>query len=288
MKIYDAVINIGSNSVKLLAPSLSELNFRLSVTSQLSDGEKEGKLAVEAIERTVDAVEDLYKKALEFNPRTIYLYATEAVRSADNRGALLNEIERRTGLTADVIDGESEAVFSFLGAQAEFEKFDALADVGGASTEIVIARQGSPELCNSIPVGAVRLENRFSQDYGALKDFALKQFERFKEFSCPHLVGTGGTFSTIAIAALKLKSYQVERVHGFTLSTGELAALTRTLTALSPQEFTDIYPFVNRRRALVLKAGLAIVNAAAETIKAEKLTVSLSDGLNGYLIYKNK
>ena len=47
---------------------------------------------------------------------TILMVGTAAVRDAPNRAALLERIERETGIACRVIDGETEASLTFLGA----------------------------------------------------------------------------------------------------------------------------------------------------------------------------
>lgn len=286
MKIQDAVINIGSNSVKLLAPSDAPFNFRHSITTQLALGAQNGILDANAMERTATAVKELYDAALSFHPRSVLLYATEAVRSATNAGDLLRKISRSCPLTADVLDGETEARIAYLGAKQSFDTFDALLDIGGASTELLCADTGHVTFQRSLPVGAVRLYDKFKDDYTKLKPYTQQAVSPFQGLTLPAIVGVSGTFSTLAVIALSLKRYDAAAVHGFTCTAEQLETLTQNLLPLSPQEICRRNPPVNLPRANVLKAGLAILNSVAEAANTQKITVSVSDGLEGYLVYK--
>src|SRR3954453_5932530 len=69
--------------------------------------------------------------------------ATEAVRAASDGATFAREAESVLGVPLHIISGQREAELSFLGAASRHasRKEWALVDLGGGSTEVVIARE---------------------------------------------------------------------------------------------------------------------------------------------------
>lgn len=277
-----AVINIGSNSVKLFVPSLGRFGYRKVVTSRLAAHSSDGGRTLElgSMKRTFDAVSELVREAEEKNASDIFVYATEALRSASNGHILTDRIKSELKIDVDVISGKQEAEIAAAGASLSFPDCDAFADIGGASTEIALRRGEKLEYA-SYPVGAVRLD-----EAGTDVDFLEKQAEAALKISgaAKHIVGMGGTFSALACISLGLDAFDESAVHGAVLSFAELERLRGVLKPLTPGEITERYPAVTSLRAKVIKAGLAITCAVANLTKADDITVSLDDGLKGYAL----
>lgn len=271
--------------MKLLAPDGSELNYRKTVTCQLVKGRKDGYLLPEAMDRACEAVTRLFNEALAYKPESVLIYATEAVRSAANGSYLLKKIKQATGIDADVIDGATEAFCAYLGALGFFPDLDCTLDVGGASTEIVRVESGVCQK-HSFPFGAVQLTDLFGQNYGNLFDSACFALKELPCRADKKVIGTSGTFASIAVVAADMPIFSPEAVHGCELTKSVLHDVTEKIAPLSPERIHKLYPAIEIKRANVLKAGVAIVNAIMERTLARSVTVSSADGLVGYLVYK--
>ena len=67
--------------------------------------------------------------------------ATAAIRNSANRSHVLERIEAETGLTIELISGEQEAGYGFLGMINSMSVTDGLLiDIGGGSTEVSLFR----------------------------------------------------------------------------------------------------------------------------------------------------
>lgn len=281
-----AVINIGSNSVKMYIPTKERFGFKKVLTTQLAAGaEDDGRLLnSSALSRSFDAVSELVDEARNRNIDNIFIYGTEALRRAENGHILTDRIAQETALTVELIDGQTEALCAVLGARSSFPKHNVFIDIGGASTEA--AKLDGEEIASvSFPIGAVRLEQAHGQDFFALKAKAESEIGFFGKAS--HFVGLGGTFTALASVSLGLKEYSPEKVHGAVLNLSKLKALARELSPLSADDIERFCPILTKPRARVLKAGLAIAITVAERFSAEDLTVSADDGLKGYAILKS-
>ena len=122
----------------------------------------DGTLTAESIARTAEAAIALVQVARDAGATTILMIGTAAVRDAPNRAALLERIERETGIACRVIDGETEASLTFLGATIGHPLVGTLAvgDIGGGSTERIIAVDGAIRERISVPIGSGRLTER--------------------------------------------------------------------------------------------------------------------------------
>ena len=130
-----AVIDVGSNSVRYALINDNTTIAQKEINSTvLADGLFfSGMLNDAAINRTVTAVAEFCNKARKANADKIYIFATEAVRAAKNGKEFTNAVYKTTGITVDVIEGETEALIGFMGASENLNNTSAVFDVGGAS-----------------------------------------------------------------------------------------------------------------------------------------------------------
>src|SRR5664279_3290817 len=87
-------------------------------------------------------------------------FATSAVRDAANSEEVLAHVEERTGVRIRVLPGEDEARLTFLAVRRWFGWSSgrlAVFDIGGGSLEIAAGHSESPDIAQSLPLGAGRL-----------------------------------------------------------------------------------------------------------------------------------
>ena len=158
-----AIIDIGSNSVRLMTMADGKVFYKVLITTRLGEGlASSNLLKAESIERTARAVETLQKKAKDEGAKNVYAFATAAVRSAKNCKDFVQRVDELCALKVDVVSGEMEAE---LGAKGAVGKRDgALIDIGGASTELIVQKAGAIVYKKSIDVGAVRLKDLCGRD----------------------------------------------------------------------------------------------------------------------------
>ena len=112
-----AVIDIGSNSVRLMINVDGQTLYKLVETTRLAEGMGSEKLLkAQAVDRTVSAVSFFVKKAKEERANKVYVFGTAAVRNAVNCHQFTKAIKDATGQDVDVISGEMEALIGRIGA----------------------------------------------------------------------------------------------------------------------------------------------------------------------------
>ncbi|MDO5401009.1 MAG: hypothetical protein Q4F17_08525 [Eubacteriales bacterium] len=157
-----AIIDIGSNSMRLSVYETEGANFRILFKEKIMAG-----LAgyVEQGSLTDGGIRCAYEGLLAFREildalgiEKTRVFATASLRNVQNTDEAVAAIERATGYSVDVLSGEQEADYGFLGAmQAVSVQRGAYVDIGGASTEVVTFHGGQAEAAISFGVGSLNL-----------------------------------------------------------------------------------------------------------------------------------
>ncbi len=280
-----AVIDIGSNSVRLMFVADGKVLYKRLNTTRLGEGLAQSSvLKKEAIERSANAVAAFYGQAVEEGAEGVFAFATAAVRSAKNGGEFVAAVRARCPLQVDVIAGETEAEIGILGALGNSD--GAVIDVGGASTELVVKKSDELVYKKSVDIGVVRLKDLCGREKSALvaaAKAAAKQYGKTPKLTCVHAIG--GTATTLAAWKLGLTAYDSERITGTQIGQREMAAMAEDLLSKSVEEIAA-FPCMPMGRADVLAGGATLLATMMKALGIEKLIVSDRDNLEGYAIKK--
>jgi exopolyphosphatase/guanosine-5'-triphosphate,3'-diphosphate pyrophosphatase len=288
-----ATIDIGTNTTLLLVARVSpggalELVEERAEITRLGRGiGAGGALGAEGIARTLAALGE-FAAAARRHEAKIAAIGTEALRRAPNSAAFLAPAAEILGTPIEVIDGAREGALTF---RAVADAFPAVltgaltvVDIGGGSTEIVIAVDGEVTFNVSLPLGSVRLTERFVHHdpprpdelaaIAAAVDAALAGVPFPAPGTIPTtLVGVAGTVTSLAAMAESLVSYDPARVHGYRLSQEVLAeqiARLRVGTQAARERIIGLDP----RRADVILAGALILQRIAAAAGVAEVQVS--------------
>lgn len=301
-----AVIDVGSNSVRLLVADISADGIHSHktdlMTTRLGAGvADEGLLAPEAIDQTVQALKDLRTRARAYGVENPFAIGTSALREASNSDELLVRAWEEAEVSVRVISGEEEGRLSFRGALAGGDVAGGsvlLCDVGGGSTELIVGDgAGNVTGVLSLPLGAVRLHT-LVQANESLEDclacMRQKIEKGFRALVADGLVsqkpGTmlavGGTATTVAALDLRMTTYDPGRVNGYRLTHQRLGHWLERLLAMSPEERSSLQG-MPPGRADIMPYGLAIlwtVLDVAQDWVGSEIQVSDNDLLHGVLV----
>ncbi len=276
------IIDVGSNSVRLLISENGKSLIKTLITTRLAEGKKDGLLNKQSSLRTLKAISDLKAEAERNGADKIFIFATAAVRNSVNGAEFAREIEKECGVAVDVVSGETEARLGLLGALKGQD--GAVLDIGGGSTEIAVTKNGECVYSVSVPMGAVVLTDKFGQDSAKISEYARCKVKEFGEVPVSELSCVGGTCTTLAAINLKLAFYDPEKVDGYRMTASEIARLKREICALSVEERKTLAG-LQKERADIIHAGACIFEAVTEYLGVKSVTVSDSDNLEGYLRY---
>ncbi len=281
------VVDLGTNSTRLLVADVEdgevrEVERRLTIT-RLGEGVDERRILLPtALARVRNTLAD-YRRILEESgaERTLAV-GTSAVRDAENGEAFLGEIEWSYGFDTRLLDGEEEARLTFRGVAAgrELEPGTLVFDVGGGSTELVLA-----DWHRSLELGCVRLTERFlrtdppkPEELAACREHVRTLLPT--EPRPAHAIGVAGTVTTLAVLSLGLDEEDPALVHGHRLSSDWIDAETERLAALRVSELRKVRG-MHPDRAPVIVAGAVVVAEILRRYGLAELEVSENDLLHG-------
>ncbi|MDE1170017.1 MAG: Ppx/GppA phosphatase family protein [Verrucomicrobium sp.] len=289
-----AVYDIGSNSVKFLVAEVRpgrppEILAEKSKTTRLAeDLIVRGELKEEAIERTLEALAKLRGKAdkLGAAPENSRAVATSAVRDSGNRKRFLKAAAEVLGHPILLLSGEEEADGIYRGICSDpnlpSRRLMGI-DVGGGSAEWVLGGDSGVLRRTSLPLGTVRLRERFLPEYPVprqglqlMRQTLLQQLEPvLAKYALEgrEVVGTGGTLNVAAALDLGLKEYDASRIHGHRLTRERLEALVDFLAARD-LETLQALPAMPQGRADIVLPGAAVFAASLRLLGAPHVTVS--------------
>ena len=281
-----AVIDIGSNSVRLMFVADGKVLYKALNTTRLGEGLADtGRLCAAAIERSAKAVADFYDRAIAEGAEQVCAFATAAVRSAENREEFLSLVKETCGLTIEVISGEEEAEIGILGALGNRD--GGVIDVGGASTEIVVKQSGTLIYKKSVDIGVVRLKDKCGRERTALTEMAQKASKHYGVIPFSgDITGIGGTATTLGALSLGLKEYDSDTVTGAVITAAEMSALADKLLAMTVEEIAAL-PCMPKGRADVLAGGAVLLSVLMKELGFERMVISDKDNLEGYAIKRN-
>lgn len=296
-----AAIDVGSNSIRLLVAEYDHA-AGLNVIDEVKDQPRlaaglarTGRLDDEAVARAMLALRRMREVCRRRGVQRIAAVATAAVREAANGADFVQRVRQELDIPLEVIDTETEAALSYRSVAHHFRLAGArtlVADIGGGSLELIGAVDGLVELTLSLPLGAVRLTELHLQGrrdarraVAQLRSQVRKQIKkaiRQREWTAAFVIGSGGTFTTLARMAIARRGLPIpETIHAVAVTTGEVETLIEWLTETPPEQ-RRVVPGLNPQRADIILAGLAVTAELLLLVDARQLTVSafgLREGL---------
>ena len=293
------VIDIGSNSVKLLVLDGNNVVHRDSVVTRLGTGvNAKGRLSDESIAATRTRFGEIRSLLDDHGVTNAWAVATAAVRNAANSAPFVEMARNTLGCDVAVIDGLTEGNLSFLGAQRNLALSPGsgpvtVIDIGGGSTEFAVGNPDATPRVVSIPYGARNLTEKIlrhdpprpeelTNAIGAVIDEVDDVLREIPELeTCERLVGVAGTVVTIAMVELGLHTYDASALHGMQLARDAAEDVFRTLAteSLADRVFN---PGLPADRADIIVGGCCALVAILRKLKLQALTVSttsLADGV---------
>ena len=290
-----AVLDFGTNTTRLLITNGTSVDIRTHRITGLGRGlGKTDRLSEEGIGRVLDAVNEFKSLISENGVQRIRAVATSAARDAVNRADLFEPVSAALNHELELLSGEEEARYGFLGATAGLPSTDGpflVIDIGGGSTEFSYGTHAA-EIHRSVDMGSVRfMEQFFINDppkpeelSGAIQVARLHLDDIDRDHAimgtAKSVVGVAGTITTIAAGEIGLEPYDPQIIDGFVLSRRAAEDVFRTL-ATESLEIRKYNPGLEAARADVIVAGCCILVAVMRHWELEECLVRESYLLDG-------
>ncbi len=290
-----AAIDIGSNAMRLIVASADQGKMQTILTERESvrlgaEVFKDGFLTEETLSRSVEALLR-FKSIIEENQVSLCrAIGTSALREAKNSAEFAARIQKETGITVDIIDGDEEARLVYLAVSETIgfsADLDLLIDLGGGSAEVTLCRAGDIIFSESLQMGTVRLINLFKSDLANPRKFAklVKSYSkalrgRVEEYvgdeDVARCVGTGGNLETFL--ALRDKLFGEK---GSYILREELEEILERLLDLSVEERIKQLELRADRADVIVPAAIVILQVmrAASANRIEVPRVGVREGV---------
>jgi exopolyphosphatase/guanosine-5'-triphosphate,3'-diphosphate pyrophosphatase len=226
-----AAVDIGSNAVRLLfcdvdvyqnhkdvkKISLVRLPIRLG-----EDVFTKKKISAKNTNQLIKALIAFKNLVDVYDVVAFRVCATSAFREAKNGKEVIEKVKKKTNITIEIIDGDTEAklilethVTDMLNPKGTYLYID----VGGGSTELSIIANGKPIQSKSFKIGTIRLKNDLVSEstWKEMKNWIEKSIKKHQ----PELaIGTGGNINKLykmcGLKDYKLFDYkQLEEINLF-------------------------------------------------------------------------
>jgi exopolyphosphatase/guanosine-5'-triphosphate,3'-diphosphate pyrophosphatase len=251
-----AVIDLGTNTFNLLIAKLSQHDFQVIHTEKngvaLGMGGINKKIITpEAFQRGIKAILEFKNTCQKFNVSEIRAIGTSALRDASNSRDFVFEVTQKTGITIEIISGDEEADLIYEGVlwSHPFNEAGLIMDIGGGSTEFILAEKNGIILKKSFNIGVsrifqeIKVEDPYSQsNIKEIEDFLEHQTSGFFEsFECKTLIGASGSFETFHEMIHKTHFHEQKKSIEFPLN--QLHESIEWIIR-STQEERDLHPFI--------------------------------------------
>ena len=312
MKI--AAIDVGSNSIKLVvvdaaaSDSFAVLAREKDPTHLGHDTLLQGRLSPDAIGRAVECLKRFRAIAETRGAERIFAVATASVREARNSAQFITEVQRKAGVSIEVLSAIEEGRLTGLAAAQGCGRPGASLlniDIGGGSTEVSLMRDGAPARLLSVKLGAIGLTEKYiatdppkNKELKALKQEVQAALERpareLKGERWQQATGTSGTILAIG-NALRLRAMSQGREPEGAQPAGDEIKLSKLISFNSRMSEMNsaqrrAVPGISSQRFEIIVAGGQILEGVMQALRIESLRTcgwALREGVHSFRLFQD-
>lgn len=298
-----AIIDLGTNTFNLL---IVEVNTNKTYTTLVQTkisvklgegGINKGYLAPAPFERGIEALKTYKETIKEYKVDRVYAVATSAIRGASNGAEFAAKAKEETDIDIRVISGEQEAGTIYYGVRNAVkmnQQNSLIIDIGGGSTEFIIANKERIVWKQSFLLGVARLLELFNpsdpiteKEIHAYESYLERElqplFEAVKKYPIIELIGSSGSFDSIAeMVAYKFYSPHIlEGKTEFTFNLQHCKAIHEIILQSTLVERMQMKGLVAMRVDMIVISSI-LVNFIIKSFNINQMrlsTYSLKEGI---------
>ncbi|HMI83498.1 MAG TPA: Ppx/GppA phosphatase family protein [Polyangiaceae bacterium] len=303
-----AALDIGSNSFHLIVANVNatgriDILDRAKELVRLGEALRSGVITPPIFDRGLEALRSLKRIADRHRPDALQAVATSAVREAQNGGEFVRAVRDELGIDVRVIRGQEEAHLIYLGARRALDlagRRVALFDVGGGSTELILADARECYFTVSLKLGVLRLRDEWqcadpptAREAAALADRVRSALEptvaRVKAMGFDFVALTSGTAFTLAGLSARLGGGQLNGPSKV-LTFRALCDVEKKLLALPVADRAKLAG-IDPKRADTIIPGAILLRAIFELAGVDEAALcepALREGIIADYVAKNR
>lgn len=206
-----AIIDLGTNTFNLLVadktgPAIKRIYSTKDGVALGLGGINENRISADAMERAMITLRTFCSTSQAMHAESVYAFGTSALRNAKNATDLINRVRAELHLEIEVISGSREAELIYKGVASgyDFKNPGLIMDIGGGSTEFILADQSGVIKAQSFEIGVSRIYQLFQFSDPMSADDCLKVVDYlnqstgnfFEDIQTRMLIGASGSFET--------------------------------------------------------------------------------------------
>ena len=292
-----AAIDIGTNTIRMLVADPDGDDLRPVARKQRITGlgkslRETGGIGEREFRDSVSALREFRTEMDALGVSRYRACGTACLREASNRDAFLSAAEG-AGVSVEIITAREEARRTWEGAAGPPGKRDGtvVMDIGGGSTEFIAGTGDKDSI--SLPIGVVVLLGYFRLSdpphSAELRNIGFFLKERipagtrtWNRRKFRRMVGTAGTFTTLAALEMGMRDYRPDRINGFRMRYPTVRRWEERLGRMTERQRLRL-PGMERGRERYIVPGAIQAVAALEHFGMKDLHISDSGLLEGIL-----
>ena len=230
-----AILDLGTNTFNIfVAEILPDKTYQKIYKSKIAvklgqGGINKNHIEEKSFKRGIKALKKHKKTIEEFGAEKVFAFATSAIRSATNGKDFIEVAKKETGIEVQIISGDKEAELIYYGVRSAVKMNDSyslIMDIGGGSTEFIIANKEKIFWKQSFLLGAARLLEKFkpsdpitNSEVKKIKIYLNENlqplYDAVKKNPVEELIGSSGSFDSLA-EIIAYKYYDIGLLKGIT------------------------------------------------------------------------
>lgn len=282
------VIDIGSNTVRLAVyetKTFKVIENGVNYAGLIAYVE-DGKISDAGVDVLCSAVSEMKEICEKVNCENYYAFATASLRDIEDKEALIKTVYDKTGVQMEIISGEREAEFDYLGLKLHYDvKSGAVFDLGGGSGQLITFKDGKVTASVSKKIGALKLYKTFVKgifpteaEEISMREFVKEELSEFKSETHEFTFAMGGAASAIKKLYKKVFGESKDEFSVFEL---------REFAELPENVINSVIP----ERLYTIRPALVAMEEMCKALKTEKIkcvTCGVRDGMICELIQNRK
>lgn len=306
-----AIIDLGTNTFNLLVAKVDdagsyEIIENIKTSVKLGEGcINHNYINEAAFKRGITTLKNYTHIISKHKVLKTYAYATSGIRSAMNGNDFVAASKEILHTDINVISGNKEAELIYRGVKLSLDigsDSSLIMDIGGGSTEFIIADKNVIFWKKSFDLGAARLLERFKptdpmkpEEINAIEDYLIYElsplFEAIKKFPVKTLIGSSGSFDTMAemIAHKFYNSDMIDHKTEYTFHLNDYFDIHQQLIKSTRQERFNTKGILEMRVDMIVIASV-FVNFILNQFNINQMrlsTYALKEGVLGEIINGN-
>jgi exopolyphosphatase / guanosine-5'-triphosphate,3'-diphosphate pyrophosphatase len=287
-----AILDLGTNTFNLLIAEKDERGEPVFIYSKElpveigKGGIHKKEITPEAATRAARALHRHRQTMHQYAVDEYYAFATSAVRDAANGKDFTRRMRIETGVEIKILTGDEEAEWIYEGVQQASvlrKEPSLIMDIGGGSTEFIIADENEIFWKKSYPLGVSRLFEIFhpadplipkkEEVEKHISTMLQDMFDAAMKFKPVELIGSSGSFDSFAEMIIHRTSSADKALNGYEYSLEEFQKLYDDILVSTLEERLQM-PGLIQMRAPMFAYSVVLTGVVLKTLSINKMKLS--------------